>query len=410
MKPKVSKIFLTFLAIVLFTDPFIFFRAIFGNDILVFISILLIVITIIIYNKNNYSSTTSINISKKFLFFLIFYSVWSVTVRVYAKVSLTDISIFLKYILSIFLIYYYFIKKKHVEVLINAYIIAGILHFSGVLPISFIQERLAQYTAYQIDQYSIGIFTKRATGFFPSPGYLIVYSTGLIMIGLSKLVNNKKGWSIVLLGVFLGFSTLNRSFLIVILLIFIFILFKLKKASLKILLYVVLAFILGSLLFYDKILIFYQLYAEYLDARFEGQTISENDRVFGPTGILESLNAISNYPFFGNAVSVNGGSLQVWNGNMLIQPHNSILLFCTFYGLILGFPFILNIIKFLFYCIVDLLKKGVDYDYTFIFGFVNVFIICMIEPLFESSIFAFFYIGLQFQLLTNKKNFILNYE
>lgn len=406
---KPSKIYVLFLAIFLFTDPFILFRVLLGNDIAVFISISFIFIFILIYISTHfYFHKKKASYPNVILRCLTLFSVWSIFVRFYAGVAFTDIIIYFRFIISLYLIFYHFKIDKEGELLTYAYIIAGFLHLIAILPfISIIQDRLAQYTAYEVGEYAIGIFNKRSTGFFPAPGYLIVYSTGLIMIGLFKIKTKRLGWFIILLALLLGLSTLNRSFLIIVALFLIFLLLNFKSKFVKMVFTMIPLIFFFTIIFYRKIIIFFESYSEYLDQRFQNQSVYENDRIYGPTGVLEALNAINNYPYFGNPVSLNGGSLQVWNGMMYIQPHNSVLLFFAFYGLILGIPFIIILLKLLINAVSRLFKKDGNYN-EFSLAFLALVVICMIEPLFESSMFGFFYFG---TLMTMKiKNRRYNYE
>ena len=394
MRNKPSLLYLLFLGIFLFTDPFIFFRVLFGNDVLVIIAICIVFAYLLIYNYFNLLYRIKIDNPGKLLVFLAVFSIWSLLIRIYANVNATDILIYLRFIVSLFFLLYCFKFENMSLILIRSYVIAGILHMITVIPIfGFIQERLGQYTAYEMGEYAIGIFTKRSTGFFPAPGYLVLYATGLMMIGLNKVRTTKIGWLLIILASFLGLATLNRSFLIVFALSFILIAFKLKKTVSNNVIWIFPLIILFFIFFADSLTAVYDLYSDYINQRFENQSFSDNDRIYGPTGIMEALQAIANYPFFGSAVSVDGAMLQAWNGYMYVTPHNSILLICAFYGLILGIPILGPLLNIWLRSIKLIILKNTNIYFTYLFGAMALMIICMIEPLFETTIFAFFYLG-----------------
>jgi len=397
----VKKLFFAFFfAIFFFVDTTIFYRVIIGND---FFSFLLVIIALVITafivlesllkNKNRLLS------QRNNFALLLFYILICSSIHLYIGQGLTSlIQYFLTLLQGVFL-FILLLDSRYRQILILSYLCALAFHAITIVPyFDFLTQRLSEHTNYEEGAYSIGFFTRRATGFFNSPGQLSLFASGGLGLGLYFLNHKRKiGFSYVILSVILGFASFSRSFFIVFFLILIFNLLILKiKAKIQLLLFIFITTLIA--LNNSVINDYFTFISDRLDLLSDMDT---NDRITGETGIQEVFKCIVRYPFFGNPIIEDGSSLKAWNGEISIRPHTGILSIITFYGIIFGLPLlwlILNSFKRLMLQtkILFLTKKHsfkLNINYPFFYSFIAINIICLVEPLIETTVYFFFLFG-----------------
>lgn len=278
--------------------------------------------------------------------------------------------------------------------LVSAYLLALILHTVTIFPFfDSLTLALSENTGYATGEYSIGIFQRRATGFFNSPGYLSMFAVGGIALGLVGLKQNPNGMNrlLIFFSLVLGFSAFSRSFVIVFSGIALVYLVAVNiKAKFKVILFSSLFFLilLNNNTFED--------YSEYVTERL-ANTLDwdNNDRVSGDTGILATLNAIKNAPVFGSAISLDGGSLMAWDGEAIVKPHCSLLAILAFYGIAGCWSVYFLIFKGYSLVLKELFSGRLFLlDNPFLLGFAAINILCLVEPLIETNLYFFFLFGM----------------
>lgn len=388
MIPK--KVIPFILGVILFTDPIIFFRVFLGNDIL---GLSLIFIFIAILFMQAQKKTDEIKLKNVNLIFGAYLFI-SVLVRGIAGVNFGNFVYHIVFLAQIILILKFSKTELNRTYLLKAFIIASFFHFIAIIPMfSWLQTRLEGYTAYSQDAYSIGYFSRRATGFFPAPGYLVVYSSGLLMLGGTMIKDNKKYVIILLIGFLLGLSTLNRSFLVVVFFLLIILLLNTSITGvwkLTLLLPFVILLLIANNNYLNK---FSDSYSSYIESRFKRDSFSNNSRISGKTGIGAGWEGVMYSPVVGSASSLDGGALQGWNGEMYIQPHLGVLHLLVMYGGVFGGLLVLIILIVLKSISVKAINSLSNRWYFFVSGFILINILCLVEPLIETTTYVYFFLG-----------------
>jgi hypothetical protein len=298
-------------------------------------------------------------------------------------------------------------QPRFPPILTNAYLLAACLHLLTVFPwFSGINERLSLNTAYSVGAYDVGGISRRATGFFNSPGQLSLFAIGGLSLGVGGFRSGLFGrrQTLAMISLVLGFAALSRSFFVtcsVIAFIYVF------TASLRAKLQFALAFCLGGVVMLrnDTFVQYFALIWERLGSITD---VTLNDRLAGETGLFEALKVLLRYPYFGNMVSIEGNALMAWNGEMLVRPHTSVVLILAYYGLFLSFPLFLLLAKACSSAskIMKTVGRSVFLNPQ-VLGFVAVNIVCLVEPLMETAVyflFLFGVIGMGRNLLLDKKD------
>ena len=222
------------------------------------------------------------------------------------------------------------------------FFIISVFHLSFII-YSFINPSMvSEFTAYG-NEVSLNI---RALGIFPAPGVLsfysiIIFSYGFVLFSLKK---NKFNFLISLLGILLGLTSGNRSFLIALILIAASFLFwnpLPKKGKGVFIYYIVILSItlllvnqLSNNLLGDKLTIIIE--------RFDPDMIETdyNTRVKGEVGIIPGLRSLQENPLFGNAVMDKyGKSIMVSYKNETYSINNGFVSILGFRGIPAGLLF-----------------------------------------------------------------------
>lgn len=403
MSLKLNSLISIVYALFFFTDPLILGRVVFLNDgiAMVFFAILMFLVA---FQKNK---SLSFTISKEIFFIilsLLMFFVISAVIRLYAGQNSGNVVQYLMNFICVLFFVFVLSKNIGVNLLINAYLIACIIHFITVFPIfESLNNRLAMNTAYPVDEYSIGIFTRRATGFFTSPGYLSIFSSGGFALGLTLFTkfSSKKGLVITVLSFGLGLASFSRSFFVVCLFMLLFYIVKSNyKSKMKMLMIVILV----SLPLVNNVS--FMSYVDLIGSRFDSiGNIEENDRFSGETGLFSALQVIESNFFTGSPISPNGGGIMAWNGDINVRPHIGFIALLCFYGMITCFPLFYLIIKALYQTSKDFLfyksSKNIN---VFTMAFFGVNLVCLVEPLMDSKVYMFFLIGVLIVNIKSKNN------
>lgn len=387
-------------ALFFFVDPTVFFRVIIGNDIISILFVLIFLIMILVKCLDIFKKKMLSNRYLKEYFLVILYIIISTLVHVLLGQDFNYLVQHEIVLIQCFFLFILLIEPKYQKNLLEAYFLASFIHLLTLLPFfSFLTNSLSENTSYGDGEYSIGVFSRRATGFFNSPGQLSLFAIGAFSLGLFYLKSRKnvKGTFLLINSLVLGIAALSRSFFVTcifVLLIFIF------KSSFKIKLkFTIFATVLISfLLTNETFLSYYDLISERLSTIFSS---NDNDRLTGETGLYEVIKVIERYPFFGNPILIDGKALFAWNGEIAVRPHVGLLCVLCYYGFILGFPIyylVLKSTKISFKEVFLIRHKKINgviiNENPFLFGFIAVFVVTLVEPLLEHPIFFLFLFGL----------------
>jgi hypothetical protein len=327
-----------------FVDPTVFFRVLVGNDAISIILVFALLITIFIKCYIIAKQKILLNRYAKEYFLVLAYIVISTLVHILLGQNFNYLIQHEVMLVQCFFLFILLIEPKYQKDLLDAYFFASFVHLFTLIPVfSFLSESLSENTAYEDGSYSIGVFSRRATGFFNSPGQLSLFSIGAFSLGLFylKSKNNFKGTFLLINSLVLGIAALSRSFFVTC--IFVLLIFVLKssikiKLKFSIFTFLLLAFLLSN----ETFLSYYDLISGRLSTIFSS---NDNDRLTGETGLYEVMKVIERNPFFGNPILIDGKALFAWNGEIAVRPHVGLLCILSYYGFILGFPIYYLVLK-----------------------------------------------------------------
>ena len=244
-----------------FVDPTVFFRVLVGNDVTSIMFVCAFLITIFIKCYIIAKQKMLSNRYTKEYFLVLAYIVISTLVHVLLRQNfnyLIQHEVMLSQCLFLFIL---LVDPKYHKVLLDAYFFVSFVHLLPLLPtFSFLTDSLSQNTSYVDGQYSIGIFSRRATGFFNSPGQLSLFAVGAFSLGLFylKTKSNIRGALILINSLVLGIAALSRSFFVICIFIFLIFMFKSSlKVNLKFI--IVSLVVIGYLLNNETFLSYYDL-------------------------------------------------------------------------------------------------------------------------------------------------------
>lgn len=320
----------------LFTDPSILPKY-FGISPVIYLSILLIYLASII--------GLDLLKQKKFIvdrrvfwlgFIFMQYALLSVAYRIYAGQQAPDLGLHILMIATIFYSIIVLSRKDLHESIRVAFYIAGLMHFISLFqdPFGF-RDNLLSATAYEFGAGGLNDFSRRETGLFPSPALLVAFANALFVISYIDYLSaqhKKRAVIGILLSLFLGLSTYNRSFVLIVTVSTFIILFangiNLKHIVLfSFAIIFALVFPLGN-------------YLDFIIPRFE--SIFENgldatQRWNGNTGIVAGLEVFLDYPLFGSPVSPGGGIMNALSKQGdIVLAHNGLIQILSVYGLFGG--------------------------------------------------------------------------
>ena len=372
-------------AIMIFTDPFVFFRFFFNNDIIASIAMIVSVIFLILKFLSFPNDTNNKNKYRKSLFLIVFFCFYSFLIYLNSSISYSNLFLHSIKLLTFIAVGISFKSYKGRDILFQSMFIALIFHTIAILPFDFISDRIDLYTNYSSEENIIFGFLKRATGFFTAPGYLILFCSLIIFVSYFRYLKDFQIKYLVIAFI-LGISTFNRSFLIILV---IFLIFNLKNLKFN---FRPLAFAFLILIIYQFNKESFQLYADYITLRFQDDSFEDSTRLYGASGLFDSLESIK-LNFFGSAISNNGGSLQlVSDKGFFLDPHVGIIYLFGIYGIPMGILISIIITKLSF------LLKYINVKKSF-FGvsFIAVNAICLVEPLMENTIYLFTILGVYYE-------------
>lgn len=377
---------------IFFSSPILFGRVLWGSDQLTFLLLALFFIYIFI-NKGQLSY--NVNKTKFFISIgLLIYFLFTTIIRFSIGENISDISIHLFQFAALILLMSIPINKDSIESFYNAILFSLIIHSLTLMPFlpfyEWIQGRLSSYTAYYSGEYDISIFSRRGTGFFPSPGYLSLFSSCSLALGsaLFSIKKDRRSLLIIIFSLICGLATFNRSFFVAIVLLLIYII-HISKIGGKLSLLLMMLVALPSLqmfLNFD--------YVFYIFGRFESlANFMENDRVVGETGVITTIQAIMKNPFFGSPFSENGGYIKVLYEGSTIRPHVGFLTIIAYYGLLVAWPILIIYFASFFSSVGILLqRKNSLYNLATPIHLANL-IICVLllfEPLIDTALVLFY--------------------
>ncbi|WP_394229067.1 hypothetical protein [Shewanella colwelliana] len=394
-------------AFLVFVNPFIFGRVFWGLDVisLFFISVALTVLLM-------YRGCFELKISKpKFYLFIItsVYFISSSVIRISAGQHFGELSIHIYQYISVLALLCLRLDERNVEMIYRSVLVALVLHVWTIMPIlplnDFLVNRLSLITAYGAGEYSIGGLTRRATGFFPSPGYLSLFSSVAFVVGVFLTITRPsfRNVSIIFFACIAGFSAFSRTFLVIFCLVILY-LFSISHLRSRFKLFF-LALLVPIGMFFTSTSI-YNDYFEFVGERLVNSTnIASNDRVSGETGVIMTYASIESSPFLGSAVSHDGGDVKAEINGIVVRPHFGLLAIIAFYGLITSGGLVLLCVWMLFRAIYLLVFKEkmiacVLDPSPFLAGYTVAFLICIAEPLIDTNITLTFLI-LSFLLISN---------
>lgn len=381
------------MAFVLFVNPFLFGRVFWGYDLF---TVIFILISLFFLLKDNENYCLKITRNKLIIFLLLsYYFLYSSIIRIDAGQKIGDL---------IFHIYQYFtlivlmilpVNEKNVKIFYKAILISLLFHTWTILPFlpfnDFLITRLSSLTAYSSGEYSIGILTRRATGFFVSPGYLSLFSS--ICFSLSAISVQRKfsfiSFYILILSIVTGFSAFSRTFLVVFILT-IFVLLFITDIKNKIIGFII--FI--CLLIYFMTTSLFQDYFLFVGERLlSSNDLSSNDRISGETGLIYTLEAIKQNFYFGSAVSIDGGDIKAQFNDKIIRPHFGLLAILSFYGIFVSSSLLVLMLYALYKSIKGFIFKqkysfsvSPVYSAPFYYGYIISFLVCLVEPLSDTTL------------------------
>ena len=388
-------------ALFFFLDPTVFFRVIVGNDAVSVILVLIFILMISVRCWEIGKTKFLLDSYKKEFYLVLAYIILSTSVHVFLG---QDFNYILQHIISVFQCLFLFIlliEPQYQKSLLHSYFLASFFHLITVFPIfNFLTSKLSENTSYGTGDYSVGIFSRRATGFFNSPGQLSLFALGALSLGFYfiKQQKNKTGILLLINAAVLGIASLSRSFFVVSLLVLLlYISNSTFKSKVKFIFIFMITIVILSA--NETFLSYYDLTTSRLSNVFSS---SDNDRLSGETGFFEVIKVVENYPFFGNPILVDGKSLLAWNGDMAVRPHVGVLCILCFYGFVFGFPIYYLVFrgfkifsKELFLLNSKKINMAIRInDNPYLYGFISVFTLTLVEPLLEHPIFFLFLFGL----------------
>jgi hypothetical protein len=379
------------LALFFFVDPLVFFRVLVSDD---RVSICLyggLVVALFTFSRHIWLTGGVYRSRITWLLFL--YGVASIAARVWAGQVLTYLVQHIIVVMQIGVLWVFIRRPYYRQRLIEAYAIAAYLHLLASLPgIPWLSEQLSQNTAYWDGEYAIGFITRRATGFFNSPGQLSLFAVGGLALGVGgfhyRMIGARQ--SLVAISLILGVAALSRSFFITcvgVLLLYALIGNFKAKLQVSVLIATAVFVISRNATFSD----YFALIVERLRLAF---TVAGNDRLSGETGIIEAAKVIAHYPWFGYLVASEGKALFAWNGEMLVRPHVALLQVLAYYGVIVGLPLLLLLNRAWWAAGRYMLRSHVGLiQNPWVLGLMAVNILCLVEPLLETPIYFLFLFG-----------------
>jgi len=392
-------------ALAFFVDPLVFYRSLFGSD-LVSSVLVIAVLTGTAWRLLPALQESAKSRSTQFiLIVLVAHCIISLTTRIRIGLGITDVIQHAVFIFQIIFLNAALQRTSERSSLINGFMFAIVIHATTLLPIPALAQSLSANTGYATGDYAVGLITRRATGFFPAPGFLSLFATAGLCIGLALLETDRRkaGVAMIALSCLLGIASLSRSFFVVMPLMLLIHGFRQGLASI---LWV--CALLTLLLYMAPEIETLNRYLEILDTRMTRSIeLDTSDRLSGPTGLEESLKVIEHWPLFGRP-AVDDGALQAWNGTILVRPHTGVITLLAYYGFILGLPLLLLIgqggstaIRAIFIKSSRLnifLYRHQQPASLFALGFVGVNIICLVEPLIETVVYFLFLLGVLAQV------------
>jgi hypothetical protein len=375
------------LSTLLFTEPRVLYRVLLQTD-AVAIAVIGIILFMMLSQVSKVGQYLQMFSERAFIFYVVFF-LCTIIIRFHAGVPLEYIVQYFPLVFYGSFIYVYTKSNLSSKILVEGLAFCMCLHAASILlPFDFIKEALAHQTAYGYSGDDL-IGSRRATGFFASPGYLSLYAAVGFGIGFTLYIYEKKPvWLVLFLASLVcGFATVNRSFIIALGVYLLFLPWFLELSFKKMLGFMIpLLLLIGAAVYVAE----YTSYFDLIEERFSGNLLDsqQNDRLGGETGILEVMKAIQNYPLAGNMqVKPNDGGVFVWNGTMFVRPHNSILGTLANYGVFIGSIFLILVIV----STRNLVKKyPFEYDRplrkAFLAGLILCNVVCLVEPLYETAI------------------------
>lgn len=396
-----NKFLIFVFALFFFTDPTVFFRVIVGNDIASVILVLIFILIITIKCLKIGRTKLFTNRYKKEFYLVLAYIILSTSVHIFLGQDLNYLIQHEIIVIQCLFLFILLIEPKYQKSLLYAYFFASFIHLITIFPIfSFLTSNLSENTAYGEGEYSVGVFSRRATGFFNSPGQLSLFALGALPLGFYfiKQKQNKIGILLLVNATVLGIAALSRSFFVASLFVILIYTFK-SSIMMKVKFIFIFMILIVILSTNETFLSYYDLIHERLSTIFSS---SDNDRLSGETGLFEVIKVVENYPLFGNPILVDGKAMLAWNGEMEVRPHTGLLVILCFYGFVFGFPIyylVFRGFKIIFKELLLLNSKKINNririsENPFLYGFIAVFVLTLVEPLLEHPIFFLFLFGM----------------
>ena len=284
--------------------------------------------------------------------------------------------------------------------LVLAFVVASVGHLVTLFPISAIRDSISTNTAYADGDYWMAGVARRETGFFPAPGFLALFaSVGVgLGLGLRSFGASKLGSLLVVACFILGITSLARTFLFALPTILLVHAFRTRNyVGFSFVPIIVIALILALAATADIVTYFGWMYLR-MEALMD---FSNNDRIVGESGIVDTIRCVGADPAFGTAVIHNGG-LWVSDGEVFVRPHNGLLLIAAQYGLLCGATFIYLFIRAFSTSVrranlsrMSWLPSGGSGAVSPDFGlaFLGAFIVSLADPVIETPVCIFALLG-----------------
>ncbi|BAC93108.1 hypothetical protein [Vibrio vulnificus YJ016] len=377
------------IAFLYFTNPFLFGRVFWGSDL---ITLALIFSSALFLLKNNACFSQKISPLKlSLLLSLSLYFITTTIIRLRVGQDFGDLSLHFYQYLSVLILLALRIDHRNLEIFYKAICIALLWHVWTIIPQlplnGFLSSKLSSQTAYAVGEYSIGGLSRRATGFFTAPGYLSLFASSSLAIGVLLCISkvNKLNTSILILSCMAGFGSFSRTFMVIFILLVIYILIV-SRFKHKIF-YGAILLLLGS--YFTSTTIFKD-YLGFVGERLAQSTdFSSNDRITGDTGVLIVLEAIAQNPFTGSAIAPDGGDIKASVDGRIIRPHFGILAIISFYGVVVSLALVIPMLFALFKSFTTFTSNK-DIEKPVTAAFLAAFLVCVAEPLIDTNLTVIF--------------------
>lgn len=387
------------IAFLFFVNPFLFGRVFWGSDLITLAFIFSSGFYLI--KKNACFSQKISPLKLSLLLLLSLYFITTTIIRLRIGQGFGDLSLHFYQYLSILILLALRADDRNLEMFYKAICIALLWHVWTIIPQlplnSFLSSKLSSLTAYTIGEYSIGGLSRRATGFFTAPGYLSLFASSSLAIGVLLCMSkvNKLNISILVLSCIAGFGSFSRTFMVIFILIVIYI-FLVSRFKHKVF-YGAILLLLGS--YFTSTTIFKDYFGFVGERLTQSTDFSSNDRITGETGVLMVLEAIAQKPITGSAISPDGGDIQASVDGKVIRPHFGILAIISFYGIVVSLTLVIPMLFALFKSFTILISNK-DTKKPVTAAFLAAFLVCIAEPLIDTNLTVIFMV---FSLLLSSK-------